>query len=189
MGPSLSLLLRVLRLISCLSLRRSKPPCCCSPFLRFLVLLLVLAVFRILISGIWRIPIPNGKQPSLMRIRREEGCCQTIGLNCWVLMMWSSLLCRPSRCSILLTQSRIVSPLMATLALLLLPSVVLSTWSSIPVLQVLMSMIPLCVSCFLICALLRGRVSSLHCTLQDLLAPGNPHCPILCEDRGLQESQ
>ena len=71
----------------------------------------------------------------------------------------------PDEPQILLTQSRIVSPIMATLALLLLPSVVLPTWSSIPVLQVLMSMIPLCVSCFLICALLRGRVSSLHMVL------------------------
>ena len=48
-----------------------------------------------------------------------------------------------------------------------------------------MSMIPLCVSCFLICALLRGRVSSLHCTLQDLLAQhfwtSNSELELSCE--------
>ena len=113
----------------------------------------------------WKTPVPDEKQPSLQRIQQEEGCCQTIGLSCWVLMMWSSLLCRPNLPSILLKQSRIASLTMVTPAMLLLPSVALRIWSSSPLLLVPISVTPLCVSCSLICALLRGLVSFLHMAL------------------------
>ena len=187
MGPSLSLLLRVLRLISCLSLRRSKPPCCCSPFLRFLVLLLVLAVFQILISGIWRIPIPNGKQPSLMRIRSSKGGgllsnnrFELLGADDveFPALPSKSVLHPPhTKPDCLPTHGNtcFVAAAVRCLAHMVKHSSVASADVHDPSLRQLLSD----------CALLRGRVSSLHCTLQDLLAQhfwtSNSELELSCE--------